>query len=916
MSGFLDKLADELLDTGAVHRKTVVFPNRRPALFLEKKLAEKAGKPVIAPEIFSVTDFFARLTGKKISEKYELLLVLFESYTEITRQAGLKTQAFEQFIGWGHILLNDFDEIDKFLISPGTILNALKHVKEIEQWDLDAGREAVQMNDYLQFFGLLPEIYKRFREKLSALGMAYDGMIYREAVDRYEQWKHNFTGDSLFLAGFNALTKAEETVFKNSVRDGIARMYWDADEFYLDEPFEAGVFLRKYKNDPILGRDFKWIFNGFRPPKSFYTVHATDEVSQVQFTVKKLLEFENARPENKSDFRLKTLIVLNDAKMLNELINALPEKLEQVNLTFSMPAVHMQSGKFLELYIRFYTDTERSGNVNLKDFLYLLKHPFFKPLSGEDLQNMEAELLKQHSKFIDKSRFFEWIRRKGLDIYFPDIQTPAELLDMLPEIILKMSGNISRNHPERSALPELSGLTERLADMERKFNLFPHLLSVLKFYKKLVKELFVRFSGHPLQGYQIMGLLETRVLDFDRVFMLGMNEGILPQGKGINSFVPYDIRKRFGLPVYDDKNAVSAYHTYRLFSRAKQVWMIYDASATGLSSGEPSRYILQLKEKLPARGIEVQDIYLSGSARVVPPVKELRKDTAFVNRIMEVFTKKGVSASMILSYKHYPADFFRRYILDWKEKEELEDFIAVRRMGEVIHYTMEHLYKPYLKQILSKDIINELIEKSPALTERFFYEKYLNLPGGKTVKLKGKNILALESAKEMVKKFLRIDLNYLQQGNELVIEAGEQHVEFEKEVPGIGNVKFKGIIDRLDRLNGQLRVVDYKTGKVEKPFSLKNQDAWEDYIDKTLNSNQKKYWFQVYFYLWLMYHSGYTKDANELMPAIYTVRNSDALVHPKIENTEVFLDAFETLMFSVLREMADIDMPLLLEKEK
>ncbi len=911
MEGFIDKLARELIEGGELHRKTVVFPNRRPALFLEKKLNELSDGPVIAPRIFSVTDFFGYLTGREPAEKYDLLLSLFEVYGQVAQRAGLEPHTFEQFIGWGHILLNDFDEIDKFLVSPEKILQYLKEIKAIEQWEPGEDNRSQQMNDYLKFFELLPEIYRRFKEKLNSQHKAYDGMIYREAVETYDRWKNKFGREEIYLAGFNALTKSEEKIFERLIQEKKAKIFWDADRFYLDEPFEAGLFLRRNRDSKKFGDEFNWVFDAFREPKKIRIVQTTDELSQVQFTVNQLLELEKANPENKKEFRLKTLVVLNDPAMFNELLYALPDELEEVNLTFSLPVERMQTGSFIDHYIRFYSDLERNKNVNLKDFLYLASHPYFIP-QGENIKSLKKVIFENRSKFIDMSDFFELISRYDLQAYFPVIRTPAQLLSILNSIIDILFKNIPKYEPEKVALVELSDLIERLQDMQTQYKVFENIGALLKFFRRMNRELHVHFEGKPLSGYQIMGLLETRLLDFDRVFLLGMNEGILPKGKDTGSFIPYDIRKHFSMPVYDEKNAISAYHFYRLLSRAKQIWMLYDISTSGLVAGEPSRYILQLKEKLKNEHVDLKEMAIEENPRTISETEKISKDALFARKLLHYFHHHGVSASMIMSYKSYPVDFFRKYVLNWKDKPDLEDYIAANRMGDVVHRAFEEMYKPYENQVLTENILRKLIKEVDDRVTKIFFEEYLKIPYRKNFKLRGKNILALESAKQMVKKLLKMDLQEVRQGKELIILLTEKYLEITKEIPRIGSVKFKGFIDRIDRLDGQIRIVDYKTGSVDNLSISKDSNTGNYDFEKKFKKGNNKYQFQVYFYLWLLKNSDLLFADSEVnpIPVIYTVRKKGPVLHKEIDDSDNFLLQFEDYIYQLLHEMIDTEREL------
>ncbi len=913
MKAFLDLLAEEIISRPYPHLLTVVFPNKRPALFLEKKLKETSVKPLIAPQIFSVTDFFSHVTGWKPAEKYVLLLTLFDVYAEVMQQAGLKFQAFDEFVGWGHALLNDFDEIDKFLVNPDDLLKTLMEIKEIEQWGVS--EQSPEAHNYLTFFSQLPKIYYKFKERLSEQYGFYDGIIYRQAWETFDKWNKNYEKKSVILAGFNALTRVEEKIFKKLIQNGQADMFFDADQFYLEEPFEAGLFLRKNRKDTILGKDFKWIFDTFRKPKQFYTVHAPDDLSQIQFVNDKLLEWEKSGQIHE-DFRLNTLIVLADTDLLNPFLYSLPPETQEVNISYSIPIKSMSSFQLLDLYIRFWINFVEKGNVNVQDFLFLIEHPFF-PAEEKRIKGLKKKLWETNLKYIDTTYFFEeYLQEKNWRKYFLHSSEPDDLLRSIRFLIDQIALKIDRKSPERLALMEIDRLVEKIQTITNKRHLFDTLNKWYRFFSRLASEVFVYISGNPLKGYQVMGLLETRLLDFERIFILGMNEDILPGRKSNPGFIPYDLRKHFLLPVREEQSAVTAYHFYRLISRAKEVYLIYNTSTSGMSKGEPSRFIRQLEYLLP----EYQNIYLQNMAGALNPPKKIEKKPETVKRLKLYFKEKGISASLINAYLFYTRDFFRRYVLGWEEKPELEDFIAANRMGNVIHESMESLYENYLGQVLHKKDFKRILSRVDHVVEKFFYEQYLNIREEEKKKnfvLKGKNILALAGAKEIVRRFVEIDRQAVEQGHELVIMETEKYVEFFKEIPGVGEVKFKGFIDRIDSIDGSLRVVDYKTGHVE---SFKKVSGKENNWDLTgIVENEKyKYQFQLYFYIWLVKHA---KDMDKILrtgrfePVIYTARSKVPILTKEEIDHSGFWEVFEEKLFEIIKEILNPDIPFELEKK-
>jgi hypothetical protein len=734
----------------------------------------------------------------------------------------------------------------------------------------------------------------------------YDGLAYRRAYETRNKWLSAFGKGEIILAGFNALTRSEEKIFKEMISGEKARIFWDADLCYLNPPFDAGKFIRKYRKDPVIGKNFQWEFDLCKPDKTFTLVHTTDDLSQVHYTIDQLLKIER---EKKSPLeRIRTAVVINDPGLLQLFLNALPAELEDINLTLSLPLNRMEISRFTDVYLRFYHRTEQNRRVDSELFLELISHPFFYKIypSGQ-IETLKKKLIKRREKFIDKKEFFEIIHAApDLAIFFPVPGGPEKITGAAELLVEKIAGRLDTYDPEKNAAIELHKVFRKLKEILQRFHLFEQTGTLLKFYRSLTKEISLAFEGKPLSGYQIMGLLETRTLDFDHVFLLSMNEGIVPKGKNFESFIPYDLRKFASLPVNEDKNAVTAYHIYRLISHARHIRLIYNASSQGLGAGEKSRIILQLREILPRYEIQMKEIRLNPAGETFSASTKTRKDPRFIEILRNYIQKKGVSASFLLSYLHYPKDFYQKFILQWDEPDWLESTIAANRMGEVIHKSMERIYTPYKNQILSREILKKLQREAPVITEKTFLEIYLQLDEKKIATGKyhpgGKNILALEAAKQIVLKFLSIDSGLLNEGKKLSIKDLERKIEFRKNLSNGTEAVFKGYLDRIDRIDGQIRVVDYKTGNVH---GLTVKNPGED-----LREGHKKYAFQLFFYLWLLHEGGILPDEDrEPAAVIYTARNTrpQTLILPP--EFSVQLKEFENFVFSLIEEILNPEIP-------
>ncbi len=903
MKGFIDFLAGQLArEPENLARKTVIFPNKRAGIFLKHALIKNISKTFVFPGILSITEFLSRVTGWQKAEYYDLLFTLLEAYRQVSREIGLDSQEAEKFLGWGAILLNDFDEIDKFNVQPEQIFTALHDIKALEEWAENLENEPGNIpSNYLKFYQSLPRVYQVFKKKLKQNGLAYEGMIYRQALETYADWSKNYQPGSLIFAGFNAFSKTERLIIRQLLKDQKAGIFWDIDQFYLEEPFGAGKFFRQYRRDQVFAPGIKALFNQVKPPKEVTFVKTSNDTEQLHY-INHLIEKwqrEHAQDEN---FWLNTAIVINDPAVSVPLIHTLPAKLKSLNITFGIPLYHFDETKHLLALLHLKTSLQRTRHIDWEDLKSLLKDGFFKELVPPgQFQTLKENIEKTHRKRFYEKTFDQFLRQAGINDFNSLLsnQKIPEFLSRLSQLlnqIIQKTGDKTR----QLVLIELQTLINRSLDLQSQYDIFQNFDTLEGFLRKLTKEVKIFFEGEPLKGLQVMGLLETRALAFERIVMLGMNEGVIPKGKKQESFIPFDIRKRTGLPVYEERNAISAYHVYRLFAHSKNSYWLYNGNPSGLFSGEPSRYLLQLKHKLPPKRIIPKEITIESETQTIPKPAAIPKDQTTLELLRINLTERGLSASALKNYLHRPYDFYTDFVLGLNPQGELETSIGARWSGLIIHDVMEALYKPFVnKPLKEKDLLNA-IQKIPAKVREIFFEKYLpqeqkNLTAPD---ITGKDLLALEAAQNMIKKYIRHDLNLIKKGHELIIRDLEKKYQTDFITPSGHKVRLKGYIDRIDTLDGHIRIIDYKTGKVE---GLSHRNP----LEEALRQEDKSYLLQLYFYALLLKNTRNTEENITLY--IYSPRTRSVETSKEITQERVIL--FENFLSEIINEMLNPAIP-------
>ncbi|MCK7589406.1 PD-(D/E)XK nuclease family protein [Subsaxibacter sp. CAU 1640] len=814
MTSFLqDVIADLQKKDVDFSQLIFVLPSKRAGLFLTHSLSKALKKTIFVPEIISIEEFVENLSELKYATNTELLFDFYGVYSNVIPKEQL--EPFDKFSKWAQILLQDFNEIDRYLIEPENIFEYLKAIKELNHWSLSENQTDATKN-YISFWSYIQTFYFKFKDCLTERKKGYQGLVYREAVEGVEHYVANNPNKRHVFVGFNALNKAEEIIIQELLQQELAYIYWDIDETFIKNPIhDAGLFMRNHKAtwSYFEKHPFNWTNTHYQSQKNIEVVGIPKNIGQVKY-IGELLDKLHTKQTGLEN----TAIVLGDETLLLPLLNSIPAEIDAINITMGLPLKSIPLATlFEELFLIHKND--RKNEFYYKDVVSILSHQFVKPLFQTETVNYSDEIinhiLKNNIVYVSLHKLEELcgVKKHIISFLFESWDNlPEKAIKQCSELIIAIKNNLSiqkdRNLLELEYLYRFNEIFNELNQLNLAHHHINNIQVLLSLYKELLKNETLDFKGEPLQGLQIMGMLESRVLDFETVIISSVNEGILPAGKSNNSFIPYDVKIENGLPTYKEKDAVYTYHFYRLLQRAKNVYILYNTEPDVLNGGEKSRFITQLEiEKL-------HDINHYMVAPIVPPIspslKVVKKTDDVLQKIKSV-AEKGFSPSSLTNYIRNPIDFYYEKILGIKRYEEIEETVADNTLGTIIHETLEEFYKPVVGQILTEKHIIEMKSFIDTTVEKFFKAHYKE----GTIN-KGKNLIIFEIAKRYVNNFLNKELESIQAGNSIKILALEQEVKTEIRIAAIDfPITIKGNVDRIDEFNGTKRIIDYKTGKVE-----------------------------------------------------------------------------------------------------
>ncbi|KVV13260.1 double-strand break repair protein AddB [Flavobacterium sp. TAB 87] len=819
-NSFLNKIAAKIIEdySNRLSDITIILPNKRAKVFLIESLAQQINTTILSPTIISVEDFIQDVAKVRSIDSIELLFEFYEVYLSITDKKN--QQSFELFANWAKTLLQDFNEIDRYLLEPNHVLTYLKDIEDIKKWGIEVESKTQLLENYIDFWKLLPKYYQVLYSHLSNKRVGYQGLIYREAVGNLQQFSKSAANEYFIFAGFNALNAAEEKIIQHLIANDQAKIYWDIDQVFINDPFhDAGLFVRRFKENwkHYKSNPFEWIVEDFSGVKNIQVIGTPKMIGQAKM-VGSIIENKIMHAPNTS--LNKVAVVLGEENLLIPLLYSLPESVGALNITMGYSSKNNPTQILINKLFKMHTNAiARSSSSYVfyyKDVLDILTHPLVEPYAkGNDLVKL---INKNNYTFITHKKISE-LHPNASELFTLLFQKwengTISVLNSISSLLLVIKANLSTDTQEdkiaKTFVYAIFKVINKLTNYYAKHQHIDKIETLYAIYKQVIDLAEVSFEGEPLNGLQVMGVLESRVLDFDTVIVTSMNEGKFPAGKSQNSFIPYDVKRELGLPTFKEKDAIYTYHFYHLLQRAKNIYLLYNTESDGLDAGERSRFITQLEvEKQPNHTLTF-DIYNPILPDVAAVPISIPKSEAVMERLAEI-AKIGFSPSALTSYIRNPIQFYLQKILRIREVEEVEENIALNTLGTIIHETLKVLYEPFIGKFLSEESIKicfSLLEKEVLNQFKLVYkEGEIN---------KGKNLLAFEVAKRNVSNFLKVELENIKQGDAIKILHLEETFErtlTHDDLPF--PVLIRGNVDRIEERNGKIRIIDYKTGKVEK----------------------------------------------------------------------------------------------------
>ena len=838
MESFLKLVAADLYKhtEGNLAHTAVVFPNKRAGLFFNEYLAQESESPIWSPAYVSISELFRSLSPWEVGDPVKLVCELYK----IFRRETQSTETLDDFYFWGEMLISDFDDADKNKVDTDKLFSNLQDLRNImDDYTFidDEQEEAIRQffqnfsierrtalkERFISLWDVLGNIYKGFRESLASQNIAYEGMMYRHVIEHLNVDKLPY--EKYVFVGFNVLNKVEHTLFTQLKDAGKAVFYWDYDEFYMKEnrqavTHEAGEFIRRNLRDfpsPLSGE----LFKNLSKPKEVHYIASSTENAQARY-LPQWIRNNLTTPEKE------TAVVLCNEALLQPVLHSLPAEVKHVNITMGFPLSQTPVYSFLIALLELHTHgfNFKSGRYTFQSVVTLLKHPYTRQLTGQ------AELLEK--ELTRNNRFYPLPGELGKDEFLTRLFTPLSgnlnlcirLSETLQQVASIYQANTSGtedtdafNQLYRESLFKAYTTINRFRTLIEEDELTVQSETFRRLLVKVLSTTNIPFHGEPAIGMQVMGVLETRNLDFRHLVLLSVNEGQLPKSGGDSSFIPYNLRKAFGMTTIEHKIAVYAYYFYRLLQRAERITLIYNTSSDGLNRGEWSRFMLQFLIEWP-HPITRQFLEAGQSPQGTSPIT-VEKTPDVMRQMQSLFDvranpKAKFSPSALNYYLDCPLKFYYRYVAGLSAPDEVSAEIDSATFGSIFHYAAEHIYKDLTThgKVINKEALETLLRNEVKLqdyVDTAFKKLFFNVPQNEKPEYNGVQLINSAVIARYLKQLLQNDLRYAP----FTFIASEMEVDepIDIQTPkGVIKSRIGGIIDRMDSKDGTLRIVDYKTG--------------------------------------------------------------------------------------------------------
>ena len=1010
MNPFLQQIVDEIpIDEGnltALRKLCFVFPSRRAAVYFRKYLADRlVGKYFWSPQIFSIVEFAEHLSDKVFPDTVSLVLELFRIYQQHEPQVK-----FDEFFPWGQLIIKDFDDVDNYLVNAQSLFSNLKDVREMEKkfalppeqlqflkqfWNvLIKPQNSDAEKEFLRIWEVLGKVYPQFKAVLEAKNAAYPGMAMRQIAEQLKTGDLDFPFEKVVFAGFNALAKVEERIISLLADAGKATIYWDVDDYYMSDPKqEAGAFVRRYYERWIKHPAHRWhIRTDLRTSnKNIHLIGVPLRVGQAKYAGAMLQNFV----EQNKLIPSQTAVVLGDESLLFPMLYALPDAVNDINVTMGYPlrdsplyqlltditalqktkiVTQKKRSEWQEKEDAYTGEGNKGGNMlaaNLPDdakekltafygktIISLINNPFIKEFNEDAVLKYTSYIEKHNIVYVyDRSVISRFEGDAGenapitilIKSIFSNLRNFLDLIDCFQQVLLTLHKNLQTSgdeaktenndqlnqKPDETADTDIEGDAnliisefiyhmlqnlQQLEDILRRYGQGVTMDTFWKLFREVMQSVKLPFTGEPLRGLQIMGFLETRTLDFKNVFALGINEGNVPATKPLQTFIPFHLRKAHGMPVFLDQDAIFAYHFYHILQRAENLYLFYNSEASATGDGEKSRFLLQVERELPLKcpGVKVQSHIAS------TPLHSLQVDEKplQVAKMPEVLQKlnrylqtgeesRSLSPSGLSTYINCPVQFYLKYVAQLRELLTLEEDISPNTFGNILHKTIELLYKPFVKNYISREAIESILKNKSGikakLNQAFKEEEF-------THHRDGINLLLKRVIERLVTGILRNDAKDAP-FRILGLETAANDYKTQVKIDENRFVNVGGVIDRIDEVSlpdgsKVVRILDYKTGNVNiASDAAVRKLPIPDYLEMYFGDSKYRAGFQAYLYAWL-----YWKKHPEarIVAGIYALKEVNAgirhLRKKAILNAE-FFEEFERQLQLMLVEIFEEQTP-------
>lgn len=904
----------------------VVFPNKRAGLFFRKALAAHLKSPLLLPDILTINDLFTRISGIHQAENFTLAAELYRIYSRLNTQA----ETFDEFFPWAETLIADFDDLDKYLVDARQLFTNLSDLRELDQFfnfpgeeekeiirtfwrTIHFSRDSGEKKSFLAFWNLLYPLYEQFTAQLRARKTGYEGMIFRDAIDRLrngdaaiQHYRH------FFFIGLNALSPCEKELMHRLQKQERASFFWDYDPVYVQhKEHEAGFFMRENLAE-------------FGPPKGFslpgYFPDTDRKVSIIPVTTysaqaKLAGRYLHAFLDPDEDM-LKTAVVFADEKFLMPMLQSIPEACQDVNVTMGYPVSESLAYGFLSLVLDLQKSARQTkGAVHYyhRQVLSVLHHPFIFDPESSWVKELIGEI-KTGNHILVSSAMLQQEAISGIFTgqTIPSREYPGYLQNIIYLLIRHISEKKSGDRNlqlEKEVLHRIYLSLEHLKGLYESYNLPLGNENMIRLIRRMLQSLRVAFSGEPLAGIQLLGLLETRVLDFDNLILFPVNEGILPKSALAPSFVPPNLRHAFGMPTLEHQDAIFAYYFYRLLHRSRNIILLWNSGRRDQRSGTMSRYLYQLiyEKLLPHEWIHIHTPVQTMGSLPYP----IRKDSVVLQKLKDYFRQRYLSPSALADYISCPLLFCLRHVYRLRPSKEIQEDADGGITGTLFHEAAFQLYSPFEGSLVTRAILESLEDKQElverAVSEAFRKVLYPAVPPGQNPEPQGPYVILFDVLKKYLNQLIRKDM----EETPFTLSSLEKETIINWNINIDGNdfiVRLGGKTDRLDKIGEKIRVIDYKTGspkgKPEKLEQLTDPEAGHNFRTS----------LQALFYAMLLEEK--YQDI-PIQPLLYFMKNLftdqfDPAIYigeSSVEDFRVFSASFRQLVHQVITEMLSPDIP-------